>query len=102
MAVDEAKSEGGKLHVTRRFGTGTQELCVSGPIVLGVAAKHEEENKPGMRAVITARKKPMPHLRLLKSAPSLHLPDQKHCRPLELPDSHHLLPMGKRRCPQGR
>ena len=84
MAVDEAKFEGGKLHVTRRFGTGTQELCVSGPIVLGVAAKREEENKPGMRAVITARKKPVTTIQadelMKESVPaftlhSTHLPE---------------------------
>lgn len=59
MAVDEARKEEDGLHVTRRFGMGTQEVCVRGPVVLGVAAKREEENKPGMRAVITARKKPV-------------------------------------------
>lgn len=84
MAVDEAKPEENGLRVTRRYGTGTQELWVSGPAVLGVAAKHEEENKPGMRVVINARKKPVETIRadgLLKGdVPSLtlrstHLPE---------------------------
>lgn len=58
-AVDAAKREGGKLVVTRRFGAGTQDIAVEGPAVLAVAARREEENKPGMRAVLVARKKPV-------------------------------------------
>ena len=58
-AVDAAKREGGKLVVTRRFGAGTQDIAVEGPAVLAVAARREEENKPGMRAVLAARKKPV-------------------------------------------
>lgn len=59
MAVDAVEQKDGGLSITRRFGTVTQELFVSGPVVLGVAAKHEEENKPGLRTVVSARKKPV-------------------------------------------
>lgn len=58
-AVDAAKTEAGQLVVTRRFGAGTQDIAISGPAVLAVAARREEENKPGMRAVLAARKKPV-------------------------------------------
>ena len=58
-AVDEVKPADGGLTVTRRFGTGTQDIAVSGPVVLAVSARREEENKPGMRVVLQARKKPV-------------------------------------------
>jgi electron transfer flavoprotein beta subunit len=57
MAVDSVENKDDGLLVTRRFGTGTQDVFVQGPVVLGVAARREEENKPGMRAVLNARKK---------------------------------------------
>ena len=59
LAVDAARVEDGALVVTRRFGAGTQDLRIDGPVVLGVAARREEESKPGMRAVLQARKKPV-------------------------------------------
>jgi electron transfer flavoprotein beta subunit len=59
LAVDAAHVEDGKLVVTRRYGAGTQDLAIAGPVVLGVAARREEETKPGMRAVLQARKKPV-------------------------------------------
>lgn len=59
MAVDSIEIKDDGLCVTRRFGTGTQDVTVRGPVVLGVAARREEENKPGMRAVLDARKKPV-------------------------------------------
>lgn len=59
LAVDAAKPEGDSLVVTRRFGAGTQDIRVKGPVVLGVAARREEEAKPGMKAVLQARKKPV-------------------------------------------
>lgn len=58
-AVDAARRDGEKLVVTRRFGPGTQDILVDGPAVLAVAARREEESKPGMRAVLAARKKPV-------------------------------------------
>jgi len=57
MAVDSVEIKDDGLCVTRRFGTGTQDITVRGPVVLGVAARREEESKPGMRAVLNARKK---------------------------------------------
>lgn len=59
LAVDAVRPEGDGLVVTRRFGSGTQDIAVSGPVVMAVAARREEENKPGMRAILTARKKPV-------------------------------------------
>ncbi len=48
----------GSLVVTRRHGMGTQDIAVTGPVVVDVAARREEEEKPGMRQVLAARKKP--------------------------------------------
>lgn len=59
LAVDAVQHEGDTLVVTRRFGAGTQDIAVSGPVVLAVAARREEENKPGMKQVLQARKKPV-------------------------------------------
>ena len=39
-------------------GMGTQDIAVTGPVVVDVAARREEEEKPGMRQVLAARKKP--------------------------------------------
>lgn len=63
MAVDGVEKTQDGLKLVRRFGTTTQELLVSGPVVLGAAAKREEENKPGLRTVVSARKKPVETLR---------------------------------------
>ena len=59
LAVDAVRPEGDALVVTRRFGAGTQDVAVSGPVVLAVAARREEVAKPGMRQVLQARKKPV-------------------------------------------
>ena len=59
LAVDAVRPEGDALVVTRRFGAGTQDVAVSGPVVLAVAARREEGAKPGMRQVLQARKKPV-------------------------------------------
>lgn len=59
MGAEEAVQDQDGLIVTRRYGIGSQKTLVTGPVVLGVAAKKEEESKPGMRTVITARKKPV-------------------------------------------
>lgn len=90
MAVDQAEIKDGELRVTRRFGTGTQELSVKGPVVLGVAAKREEEKKPGMRAVINARKKPVATIQAEEatseasmSLQSTHLPETTPSRLFE-------------------
>lgn len=85
MAVDGAGMCDGKLCVTRRFGTGTQELLVQGPVVLGAAAKHEEEKKPGMRAVINARKKPVVTIQAEKTEGSSELKLQSTCLPETTP-----------------
>lgn len=56
-AVDGVAVADGGLVVTRRHGMGTQDIAVTGPVVVDVAARREEE-KPGMRQVLAARKKP--------------------------------------------
>ncbi len=58
-AVDEVKPDNGNLLITRRYGTGTQDLLITGPVVLAVSARREEAEKPGMRVVLQARKKPV-------------------------------------------
>lgn len=58
-AVDAVRPDGDGLIVTRRYGTGTQDVSVAGPVVLAVSARREEEEKPGMRVVLQARKKPV-------------------------------------------
>ncbi|HWQ76628.1 MAG TPA: electron transfer flavoprotein subunit alpha [Syntrophomonas sp.] len=84
LDVDSVESKDDGLCVTRRFGTGTQDVTVRGPVVLGVVARHEEESKPGMRAVLDARKKPVKTVTVAElvdaSLPSLtsrgtHLPE---------------------------
>ena len=57
-AVDGVVVADGSLVVTRRHGMGTQDIAVTGPVVVDVAARREEEEKPGMRQVLAARKKP--------------------------------------------
>lgn len=59
MAVDAVHHENDTLVVTRRFGAGTQDIAVSVPVVLAVAARREEDQKPGMKQVMQARKKPI-------------------------------------------
>lgn len=59
LAVDAVRPEGDNLVVTRRLGAGTQDVAVTGPVVLAVAARREEEQKPGMKQVLQARKKPV-------------------------------------------
>lgn len=58
-AVDEARPESDGTLVVRRYGSGTQDVKVAAPFVLDVAARREEETKPGMRDVLAARKKPV-------------------------------------------
>lgn len=59
LAADAARREDGALVVTRRFGAGTQDVQVDAPAVIAVAARREEESKPGMRTVLAARKLPV-------------------------------------------
>lgn len=62
--VTAAEPSDGGLKVTRRFGSASQVLSVKGPVVLAVAASRAEENAPGMREVLQARKKPVEKLTL--------------------------------------
>ena len=81
LAVDSVQLDGDGLLVTRRFGPGTQDIHVGTPVLLGVAARREEESKPGMRTVLQARKKPVTKLEeLAVTAPTAqqidaHAPD---------------------------
>ena len=54
--------EGIGLRVTCRVGAGTQVVDVAGPAVLAVAASRAEQQVPGMKEVLAARKKPVTRL----------------------------------------
>ncbi|MDR3671359.1 MAG: hypothetical protein P4L36_10955 [Holophaga sp.] len=70
--VVSAVAEGGRWRVTRRIGTATQVVEVAGPAVLAVAASRAEQQVPGMKEVLAARRKPMTRLTLadLGAAPA--------------------------------
>jgi len=51
--------EGSRLRVTCRVGAETQVVDVAGPVVLAVAARRAEQQVPGMKEVLAARKKPV-------------------------------------------
>jgi len=60
--VVAASKEDNHLQVTRRIGTTSQVLEIEGPVVLAVMASREEVNAPGMKEILTARKKPVERL----------------------------------------
>jgi electron transfer flavoprotein beta subunit len=60
--VVSAVAEGGRWRVTRRIGTATQVVEVAGPAVLAVAASRAEQQVPGMKEVLAARRKPVTRL----------------------------------------
>lgn len=62
--VVSATTEQGFLHVTRKMGSASQVLEVKGPVVLAVSASRAEQNVPGMKEVLAARKKPAEKLKL--------------------------------------
>jgi electron transfer flavoprotein beta subunit len=62
--VVSAATEQGCLRVTRRMGSASQVLEVEGPVVLAVSASRDEQNAPGMKEVLAARKKPVERLAL--------------------------------------
>lgn len=62
--VVSAAKEHGRLQVTRKMGTVSQVLEVEGPVVLAAAANRSEQNAPGMKEVLAARKKPVERLML--------------------------------------
>lgn len=70
MAVDAVKPSDSGLMITRRLGTGTQDIEVKGPVLLDIAARREEEEKPGMRQVLAARKKPVESIQLPGDQPA--------------------------------
>lgn len=57
--VENASTEGGALRVHRRSGGCDEEVAVTGPVVLAALARRAEQEKPGMKDVLTARKKPV-------------------------------------------
>lgn len=71
--VVAAATEQGHLRVTRRMGNASQVLEVKGPAVLAVSASRAEQNAPGMKEVLMARKKPVEQLALadLDLAPAI-------------------------------
>lgn len=71
--VVAAETEQGCLRVTRKMGSLAQVLEVKGPVVLAAVASRAEQNAPGMKEVLTARKKPVEQLTLadLDLAPAI-------------------------------
>jgi electron transfer flavoprotein beta subunit len=71
--VVAAATEQGRLRVTRKLGNVAQVFEVKGPVVLAVSASRAEQNAPGMKEVLTARKKPVEKLALadLALAPAI-------------------------------
>lgn len=66
--VVAAEAEQDRLRVTRKMGSMTQVLEVKRPVVLAVVASREEQNTPGMKEVLMARKKPVEQLSLAELA----------------------------------
>lgn len=62
--VVAAATEQGCLRVTRKMGSMAQVLEVKGPAVLAVSASRAEQNAPGMKEVLAARKRPVEQLAL--------------------------------------
>ncbi len=62
--VVSAAKEQGCLRVTRKMGSASQVLEVQGPVVLAVSASRAEQNAPGMKEVLAARKKSVERLTL--------------------------------------
>lgn len=62
--VVSAVTEQGCLRVTRKMGSASQILEVQGPVVLAVSASRAEQNAPGMKEVLAARKKPVERIAL--------------------------------------
>ena len=62
--VVSAETEQGCLRVTRKMGSVSQVLKVKGPVMLAVSASRDEQNAPGMKEVLAARKKPVERLAL--------------------------------------
>ncbi|HWR07479.1 hypothetical protein [Sporomusa sp.] len=60
--VVSAETEQGCLRVTRKLGSASQVLEVKGPVVLAVSASRAEQNAPGMKEILAARKKPVERL----------------------------------------
>jgi electron transfer flavoprotein beta subunit len=55
--VVSAVVQGSRLRVTCKVGAGTQVVDVTGPAVLAVAASRAEQQVPGMKEVLAARRK---------------------------------------------
>ncbi|MDR3670212.1 MAG: hypothetical protein P4L36_05175 [Holophaga sp.] len=60
--VVSAEVRGSGLRVTCKAGAGTQVVDVAGPAVLAVAASRAEQQVPGMKEVLAARRKPVTRL----------------------------------------
>ncbi|HWQ74924.1 MAG TPA: electron transfer flavoprotein subunit alpha [Syntrophomonas sp.] len=62
--VGSAASEKGCLRVTRKMGAVSQVLEVEGPVLLAASASRDEQNPPGMKEILAARKKPVEKIML--------------------------------------
>lgn len=83
--VSSATMDGDRRRATRKFGDSTQVIEVARPAVLAVFASRAEQDAPGMKEVLAARKKPQIKLTLadLGLAPA----DSVKLRGTKLPDT---------------
>jgi electron transfer flavoprotein beta subunit len=54
-----AEKQGAGFRVTQKLGSETRVVGVAGPVVLATAASRAEQQVPGMKEVLAARKKPV-------------------------------------------
>ena len=83
--VLSAEKRGDVLRVTRKLGSGTQVVDVTGPAVLAVVANRAEQQLPGMKAVLAARKKPVTEIALADLG--IEPADRVSSRGTRLPDA---------------
>jgi electron transfer flavoprotein beta subunit len=88
--VTAAEPADGCLRVTRKMGSVSQVLEVKGPAVLAVVANREEQNAPGMKDVLMARKKPVEKLAMadLGLTPSAHAVQSRGYKYPDTPAAH--------------
>jgi electron transfer flavoprotein beta subunit len=62
--VSSANIEGDRLLATRKLGDSVQKIELARPAVLAVSASRAEQDPPGMKEVLAARKKPQSKIKL--------------------------------------
>lgn len=83
--VSSATMDGDRLRATRKFGDSTQVIEVARPAVLAVFASRAEQDAPGMKEVLAARKKPQ--IKLTLADLGLTPADRVISRGTKLPDT---------------